>query len=81
MIFASVRVHAREKSSNGGGDVRTISDLLIDQIEFCNVLFINKCDLLPEEQLDQLECILRTTSAAKQADSVNEWSNQSDRYF
>ncbi|MFH5777952.1 GTP-binding protein [Heyndrickxia sp. FSL K6-6286] len=43
----------------GEGDVRTISDLLIDQIEFCNVLVINKCDLLPEEQLDQLECILR----------------------
>ncbi|NYV65312.1 GTP-binding protein [Bacillus sp. Gen3] len=43
----------------GKGDVRTISDLLIDQIEFCNVLVINKCDLLPEEQLDQLECILR----------------------
>ncbi len=43
----------------GEGDVRTISDLLIDQIEFCNVLVINKCDLIPEEQLDQLECILR----------------------
>ncbi|GIN39801.1 MULTISPECIES: GTP-binding protein [Heyndrickxia] len=43
----------------GEGDIRTISDLLIDQIEFCNVLVINKCDLLPEEQLVQLECILR----------------------
>ncbi|MES1047392.1 GTP-binding protein [Heyndrickxia oleronia] len=63
----------------GEGDVRTISDLLIDQIEFCNVLVINKCDLLPEEQLDQLECILRKLQPeARLIRSMNGVINPSD---
>ncbi|SUM31048.1 putative GTPases (G3E family) protein [Staphylococcus gallinarum] len=40
-------------------DERTIADLLIDQIEFCNVLILNKTDLVSAEQLDELEQILR----------------------
>ncbi|RIP34887.1 GTP-binding protein [Staphylococcus gallinarum] len=40
-------------------DARTIADLLIDQIEFCNVLILNKTDLVSLEKLDELEQILR----------------------
>lgn len=40
-------------------DTRTIVDLLVDQIEFCNVLVLNKCDLLEEEDLAQIEAALR----------------------
>ncbi|WP_449622395.1 GTP-binding protein [Robertmurraya sp. Marseille-Q9965] len=43
----------------GEGDDRTVADLLIDQIEFCDVLILNKCDLLEEEELRQLEVLLR----------------------
>jgi G3E family GTPase len=34
-------------------------DLLIDQIEFCDVLIMNKCDMLEEEELNELEGVLR----------------------
>jgi G3E family GTPase len=41
-------------------DAREVVDLLIDQIEFCDVLILNKCDLVDEEDLEKLEGVLRT---------------------
>ncbi|MCR4728369.1 MAG: GTP-binding protein [Lachnospiraceae bacterium] len=36
-----------------------IINLIIDQIEFCNLLILNKTDLLTEEQLDEVKAGLR----------------------
>ncbi len=36
-----------------------ISTLIVDQIEFCNFIVLNKCDLLSKEQLAQVEAIVR----------------------
>jgi G3E family GTPase len=44
----------------GDEDTRTVVDLLIEQVEFCDVLVLNKTDLLNAEQLAQLEGILKS---------------------
>ncbi|MDR5001681.1 MULTISPECIES: GTP-binding protein [Brevibacillus] len=43
----------------GEDDTREVVDLLVDQIEFCDVLILNKCDRVAPEDLEQLEAVLR----------------------
>jgi G3E family GTPase len=40
-------------------DTREVVDLLIEQIEFCDVLILNKCDLVEEKELEKLEKVIR----------------------
>ncbi|WP_456866459.1 GTP-binding protein [Galbibacter sp. BG1] len=41
------------------GDNRTIVNLLTDQVEFANVIIINKIDLVTQEQLEELTAIIK----------------------
>ncbi|MCU0498487.1 MAG: GTP-binding protein [Anaerolineae bacterium] len=41
-------------------DERTITDLLVDQIEFADVLILNKTDLITQDQVEQLEALLQS---------------------
>lgn len=43
----------------GETDTRTLADLLIDQVEFANVIVINKADLATPDKLNTLEGILQ----------------------
>lgn len=43
----------------GEEDTREVVDLLIDQIEFCDVLILNKCDMVKETDLQRLEQVCR----------------------
>ncbi len=45
--------------SLGEEDERNVADLLVDQIEFCDVLLISKTDLISPEQLQELLAILQ----------------------
>ena len=49
---------ARQQVSSG--EEEDIMDLLISQIEFCDVILLNKCDLLTEDQINQVEIVIRT---------------------
>jgi G3E family GTPase len=46
----------REDSAGGG---RSLSEVFVDQIEFCDVLLLNKCDTVPDDELDEVEALVR----------------------
>jgi len=54
------------------GDDRTIVNLLTDQIEFANVIIINKIDLVRPEQLDELHAILHKLNPEAHILTANE---------
>lgn len=57
--FSSGQSLLDRKETLGEEDTREVVDLLIDQIEMCDVLLLNKCDLVSEEELAKVEGILR----------------------
>lgn len=52
------KLKARQLAVNEDDD-RTIVDLLVDQIEFSNVIVLNKTDLVTEKELGSLEGIIK----------------------
>lgn len=46
--------------SLGEDDDRSVSDLLVDQIEFCNIVLISKTDLVSAAQVDKVKAIIRS---------------------
>ncbi|MGE7986692.1 GTP-binding protein [Lysinibacillus fusiformis] len=57
--FQSGESLLERKEAIGELDGRDVADLLIDQIEFCDVLVLNKCDLVSIAEVERLERILR----------------------
>jgi len=58
--YSSIDSLQQRGESLGEQDERTVVDLLIDQIEFCDVIMLNKIDLIDQAQQDQLIAILKT---------------------
>ena len=46
--------------SLGEDDERSVADLLVDQVEFADVILLNKVDLAGEAQVERLSAILKT---------------------
>lgn len=38
---------------------RPLTEVMVDQIEFCDVLLLNKCDMVPDDALDTIEAEIR----------------------
>lgn len=56
------------KADLGDDDERNIADLLVDQIEFCDVILISKVDLISQAELADLKAIL--TSLNRDAEII-----------
>jgi G3E family GTPase len=56
------------KADLGDDDERNIADLLVDQIEFCDVILISKVDLISQTELADLKAIL--TSLNRNAEII-----------
>ncbi|MBQ9281158.1 MAG: GTP-binding protein [Treponema sp.] len=48
-----------EKTDENNLTTEEISTLIVDQIEFCNFIILNKCDLLNDGQLEEVHNIVR----------------------
>jgi len=58
--YASTDSLARRGETAGEDDKRMLVDLLIEQVEFADVILINKADLVTQTERGQLEAILRS---------------------
>jgi G3E family GTPase len=58
--FEEAKMLRETRESLGEDDERSVADLLIDQVEFSDVILINKIDLISPGELIQLQGILRS---------------------
>ena len=73
--FLNDLIKAEDLSSRGhavdGNDTRTITDLLVSQVEFASVVVINKCDLVSAEELRRVkQAVKALNSEAKVLETV-----------
>lgn len=61
--FEAAQDLAERGESLGEDDERSVADLLIEQVEFCDVLVISKTDLVTSQQLQRLMAILRSLNS------------------
>ncbi|WP_431164933.1 GTP-binding protein [Tenacibaculum halocynthiae] len=70
--FSSSDYLTTRSLTNIEGDNRTIVNLLTDQIEFANVIIINKIDLVTAEQVEELHAIIHKLNPEAEIITTNE---------
>jgi G3E family GTPase len=64
--YGSVDTLAARGETAGEGDKRMLVDLLVEQVEFADVILVNKADLVTPEELGRLGAILATMNPRAQ---------------
>ncbi len=68
-IYDEFLVGIKEGLSDENPD---IINLVVDQIEFCNIIILNKCDILSREKLDEVKDVLKQIQPeAKIIETIN----------
>ena len=60
------------EESLGEDDERSVADLLVDQVEFANIILISKTDLVDAEHIQRLTAILKTLNTNAKIISITE---------
>lgn len=50
------------QDTDGTGEEEDVINLVIEQIEYCNIIILNKCDLLTGTELNRVEQVIKTLS-------------------
>ena len=58
--------------SLGEDDERSVADLLVDQIEFADVILISKTDLVEDKDIDKLKAIIKTLNTQAEIIPIKE---------
>lgn len=61
--FSSLDTLQQRKASDLEGDTRTLVNLLTDQIEFANVILLNKTDLVSKAQVGMIRALIQKLNA------------------
>jgi G3E family GTPase len=61
--YSSAETLLERKATNMDGDYRTIVNLITDQVEFANVIVLNKTDLVSKQQLGLVTAIIKRLNA------------------
>ncbi|WP_147679185.1 GTP-binding protein [Algibacter pacificus] len=77
--FSSSDYLTTRELTNIEGDNRTIVNLLTDQIEFANVIIINKMDLVSPDQVEELRAIIHKLNPEAQLITTQESKVELDR--
>ena len=65
--------------SLGEDDERSVADLLVDQIEFADVILISKTDLVENKDIDKLKAIIKTLNTQAEIIPIKEGNVEIDK--